>query len=155
MSNKSTISQAVMKQITTGSVRMKPRWYFSLLTATSAGVIILTSLAIAYAWSLLLFWIRIETAETMAWGARANAARLMASFPWWAIIIAVALAVFTVWLVRHHGHLYRHKTRSIVLLLFTVSFVVGLFITYVDIPGLGGPTHSPQSQYGRGAGWQR
>lgn len=154
MSSKSPITQAVMKQIAAGNVRMKPRWYFTLLTTLSAGAIILTSLAIAYAWSLLLFWIRIETASTMAWGARANAAEALASFPWWALGTAIVLGSIAVWLVRHHGQLYRHSARYVVLVLLAASFILGLFFTYVDLPGLG-RSHTPQSMNGRGPGWQR
>lgn len=154
MSSKSPITQAVMKQITAGNVRMKPRWYFTLLTTLSTGAIILTSLAIAYAWSLLLFWIRIETASTMAWGARANAADALASFPWWALGAAIILGGIVVWLVRNRGQLYRHSARHVVLVLLVVSFIIGLFLTYVDLPGLS-RNHTPQSVNGRGPGWQR
>ncbi len=142
------ITSAVMDQIKHGDVHMRPRVYFTALTAISIAAVALSALSIAYLSSILFFWIRVETADTMAWGARANLSEAIASFPWWALGIALVLLVAATLLVRRHGHMYRHKTGTVMLALLSISLLAGLGLS---LTGIDNP-HSPTDTQQRGGG---
>jgi hypothetical protein len=149
------ISQSVMAQIKSGNVRMKPRMYFGLLGVVSVLTIVLAGISVAYLSSILFFWLRVQTADTMAWGARANLSQSIAEFPWWALVAATALLALAVMLVRRHGLMYRHKTSTIALILVVSSLLLGLGLSYLNV----GSSHSPKrvdsTQRTPGPGWQR
>lgn len=149
------LSVSVMDQIKSGKVHMRTRLYFTLLSLVSVGAVILAGISIAYLSSIVLFWVRVMTAGTMAYGARANLSESIASFPWWALVLAMLLLVITVMLVRKQGQMYRHKTSSIVLGIVAGASLLGLGLFLSNI----GDSHSPnvlnKPVQGSGQGWQR
>lgn len=138
------ISRSVMEQIKKGDVDMRSRSFFTLLTIVAVAVIALLSLAIAYLMSIISFWWRIQTAETMAWGARANLRTLVEGFPWWALLLAVALLALAVWLAKKQGTLYRYKTWTIAVVIVLLSLVAGLAVSMLGI----GDTHNSLKEPG-------
>lgn len=150
---KTPINKAVMEQIKSGQVKMRPRVYFVILSALSIGAAILAGLALTYLSSVMFFWWRVQSAETMAWGARANLGQAIASFPWWALIVAIILLIIITHLVRQHGQLYRHKLSTILLVIVTGAVVFGFVLSFFDV----GKGHTPNSQMRRGNGqhWRR
>ena len=151
-----SLSGAVMQQIEEGRVTMRPRTYFVLLAAASAAAVVSASLVTAYLTSMLFFWWRIQTADTMAWGARAHLSSAAASFPWWMLLLSIGLIALAVWLVKKQGRLYRHKTSTIVLGIILASILLGSVLSTFNIgashtPGQRGNINSSQ----RGPGWQR
>lgn len=146
------IGESVMNQIKSGKVHMKPRAYYILLGAISIGTIILASVSVAYFWSIMFFWARIQTADTMAWGARENLSETIASFPWWALIVSIILLVAAILLVRHQGHMYRHKTRTIALAIVGCALLLGLGLSSLSI----GQSHTPrQPSQSQGPGYHQ
>ncbi|NCU37580.1 hypothetical protein EOL96_00750 [Candidatus Saccharibacteria bacterium] len=152
--HKDDISLAVMEQIKRGEVHMKPRIYFTALGFVSIALVLSAGAAIAYLSSILFFWARIESANSMAWGARANLSQSLASFPWWALILSCVLLAIAVILVRRHGHMYRHKTTTVALALIAGSLVVGLLLSLAGVGGIRspGPANQPHEQV---RSWQR
>lgn len=152
--SKSSISKDVMSQIKHGKVRMKPKLYHVLLGITTIGSVIATGFTIAYLSSIMFFWVRVQTAGTMAWGARANLEESIASFPWWALLLAVILLVVAIYLVRDQGRLYKHKAGTIAVVIVTSSIILGLIFSMFDI----GKNHMPNTRPNfdpPGQGWQR
>lgn len=145
------LSASVMDQIKGGKVRMKPRSYYTLLTTVAAGAVVASGLTLAYLSSIVFFWLKIQTAETMAFGARMRLSDAIASFPWWALLLATVLLAASVMLVRHQGRMYKHRTSTIVLVIVAGALLLGLIFSLFDI---GKPDH-PAMQPGRGPGWQR
>lgn len=133
---KKSVSPAVMQQIQTGTVSMRSRRYFVLLSAFSVAGMALTGLLVSYLLSVVFFWVRIETSGTMAWGARENLSEALGSFPWWALPLAVGAFTITVLLVRRHGAMYRHKTVTIVALLAMLSLLVGAGLSFMGVGGI-------------------
>jgi len=133
MKQQRSVAVQVMKQIQSGKVYMKPRRYYALLTLTSVVAVMTTGVVSAYLSSLLFYWVRIQTANTPAWGARARLSEASAAFPWWALGLAVALTGFAIWLVRRHGRMYRYRTLSVALAIVTVSLLLGSALSYVNI----------------------
>lgn len=149
------IKAYVMDQIKNGQVRMKPRSYYTLLSLASVGAATLASVAIAYLFSIIFFWFRILAADTMAYGARANLNELIASFPWWVVVLALLFLTIAVILVRKHGRMYKHRISTILLIIITSSLLVGLGLSFLSI----GNSHTPNSLnrpgQGQGRGWQQ
>lgn len=134
------IGESVMNQIKSGKVHMKPRAYYILLGAISIVTIILASVSVAYFWSIMFFWVRIETADTMAWGARENLSETVTSFPWWALIVSLILLTAAILLIRHQGHMYRHKISTIALAIVGGALLLGLGLSLLGI----GQSHTPR-----------
>lgn len=154
-SKKSAISTSVMKRIKQGDVHMRPHLYFTLLFIVSLLGVVLSGFVVSYLVSIMFFWLRIQTSDTMAWGARANLSEVLSSFPWWAPLVAIMAFAAAVWLIHKHGTMYRHKTATIALIAALISLLIG-FSMYTA--GIGG-THSDNGdgnnqQVPRGQGWR-
>ncbi len=149
------IADIVMDKIAHGDIRMRPRVYFSLLTVVSVVTVIFSALSIAYLSSMLFFWVRIQTANTMAWGARSNLDETLASFPWWAFFLALALLAVTALLIKRYGHMYRHRTVGIIFVLLATSLLLGFGFSALGI----GSSHTrgqlPDYTEQRGPVWRR
>lgn len=150
--NQTDIASTVMDQIKHGSVRMRPRLYFTALTAVSIAAVAASALSIAYLTSIVFFWVRIETASTMAWGARAKLSDAVDSFPWWTLIISLVLLIAATFLVKHHGRMYRHRTGVVMLSILVVSLLIGLSLSLADISSMhsGSSPATNSQQHGTG-----
>ena len=143
----STIASKVMKDIRYGHVSMRPKHFFWLLGLTSVFGIGLAGLSATYAWSILFFWLRIQTASGMAWGARSRLSEATATFPWWALVLSLLLLAITIKLLRGHGQLYRIRTATLVLLVTTATLFLGFLLSYVTIWQLHQGTQMPAPQH--------
>ncbi|MGI6612134.1 MAG: hypothetical protein ACOX0Z_00965 [Candidatus Nanosyncoccaceae bacterium] len=147
---KTPVKKAVMEQIKSGKVKMRPRVYFVILSTLSIGAAILAGLALTYLSSVMFFWWRVQSAETMAWGARANLSQVIASFPWWALVVSIVLLIFIALLVRKHGHLYRHRASTIISLVIIVAIMLGFALSLFNV----GKKHGPNQHTNRANGHQ-
>lgn len=156
----SAIQNEVMSQIHSGSVRMKPRLYFTVLWLLGIVSGIVASLTFAYIISIMIYILRIQTASTPAYGARQNLSEAIADFPWWALVVSIALSIIAIILMRKYSRMYRYKIGSIILIFITISALVGLTLSLADIghskkdniqQKSNSGTHS-QDGSGRGAG---
>ena len=149
----SAIGKSVMDQIKSGKVHMKPRAYYSLLTIATTGAVVLAGITITYLSSIMFFWLRVVTADTMAYGARANLNDAITSFPWWALIAAAILLYVAVSLVRKQGRMYKHKTSNIVAVIVAGAIALGFVLSLLNI----GNSHTPNTfnKPTPGQGWQR
>lgn len=149
------IAKNVMDQIKGGKVQMKPRAYYVSLGLVSAAAVVLAGVALAYLSSVVFFWLRVVTADTMAWGARSRLSESISSFPWWALLLAALLVALAVYLVRRHGRLYRIKTGWLVVAIVVASMLVGLGLSLLNV-GQTHPRNQPNNRGQRmGPGWQR
>lgn len=134
-----TISTSVMKKIKDGEVHMKPRMYYTLLGLTSVGAVILSGIMTAYLLSIMFFWLRIQTADTMAYGARANLANSIDSFPAWALLASVLLLTLAIVLAHRYRRIYKYKLSTVAAVLIACSLILGLGLSFFDI----GKSHTP------------
>ena len=126
----------VLRDIKNGKVSMRPRAYFTALTTLSVLASVFAALALSYVLSIVFFWVRIETADTMAYGARANLQDALMSFPWWAAGLAVVLLAFIVWFIRRHGAAYRQRILTTALLVLGVVVLIAVGLSYLGVGGL-------------------
>lgn len=145
---KSALKDTVMQQIKTGKVSMRPKAHFIALAVVSFGAALLAGITTAYLFSIALLWIRIQSSDTMAWGARYNLAESIASFPWWIAIASVLFLVIAIFLVRKHSHLYKYRISELILVIVLASFILGMAFSLFDI----GRPHTPAGTGERGFG---
>ena len=149
----SAIGKSVMDQIKSGKVHMKPRAYYSLLSLVTISAVVLAGITITYLSSIMFFWLRVATADTMAYGARANLNDAIGSFPWWALVAAALMLYVAATLVRKQGRMYKHKAGSIVAMIVAGAVTLGFVLSLLNI----GSSHTPNSfnKPTPGQGWQR
>ena len=99
----STIEKNVMHQIHDKKTVMRPRSYYIYLTTLSVVAIGLLVFISVYFMSIATFWLRIQSAEGPAYGARQNLATLVGSFPWWALLLGVLSLAGIIYLVKKTG----------------------------------------------------
>ena len=150
-----TISTSVMNQIKSGKIQMRKRSYYTLLGILSVGVVLLASISIAYLSNIIFFWIRIQTADTMAYGARVNLSQSIASFPWLAVVFSVLLLVVAAILVRKQGQMYKHKISTIILIVVAVSLLFGFGLSFFNIDGSRFMNQMNNYREGKSQNWQK
>lgn len=131
--NSSSIQLEVMNKIQNGSVKMKPRIYFTLLWLFGIFATIAASLTFAYLISMLIYIIRIQTADTPAYGARQNLSESIATFPWWIAILTIIFSIIAFVLLKNHSRIYRYKISYIVLIFILISFLIGFGLSFAEI----------------------
>lgn len=149
---KRNMSDSVMNQIKKGDVHMRPRFYFAALSIISIVGIILLGLVTSYMVSIVFFWFRIETSNTMAWGARANLQDTLSTFPWWAIPALLVVLVLLAWIIRKQGTMYRHKFSTVIVAVILVSLIFGLTMSSLGIGSNPGNGQRDSSGVPRGPG---
>lgn len=134
----SPVVSNVMAQISQNKVTMLPKTYFLLITALGLIGSIFSGLVASYLVSILAYWLRIQTADTMARGARNNLTCAVDTFPWWALPTIVIVYSTTVWLIRRQSRMYRLRPAAIVIAVIGISLAIGMGMSYLGI----GPQHS-------------
>ena len=150
----SSTQAAVLDQIRSGKVRMKPRLHFTIFTVLTVLAAAAAALVMSYLISITTFIIRIQTANTPARGARANLSEALTNFPWWAVVLAALLLVAALWLMRTHGRMYRHRLSALILGFLLISVVLGVGMSFMSIghpeTGVGGKAEHMLEGGGRG-----
>ena len=132
---------------------MKPHVYFSILSIGLISIVTLSISLVSYLMSLVFMWFRIQTAQTPAYGARANFATMIGDFPWLIILCIVALLALVTVIVRRYGTAYKVKVSVLIAAVLSIGLVLGgLFYLvsaqHTGIPGTG------QNDTNRGRGLQ-
>lgn len=150
----SPLQQDVMDRINSGSVRMKPRIYFSILWLAGIVATITAGLSVAYLISVLSYIARIQTATTPAYGARQNLSTALAEFPWLAVFVLILSGLTSIWLMRRYSRAYRHSISKVVLIFLAISCILGIGLSYTDIgkPRTHGNNTDATGQRGYGGG---
>ena len=134
----SSSKQDIMTAIRTGSLKMRPKRYFTLMSTILVVASVLSGLAVSYLYTIIFLWLRIRLVDGPARGARMNLAEAISDFPLWALALAVILLLLSIYLVRNLKHLYRYKTSHILAIFLFASLLMGLVFHY---SGLGFEKH--------------
>lgn len=141
-----SVSDLVMQRIKNNDITMKPRTYFTVISFIVVIVSILAGLILAYVMSIANFWLRILTADTMAYGARRNLQNAIASFPWWLVVVAIVFSCIALWLLRKNSRLYRFHVATLASAFVLLAFVFSLFFVWL---GIGNPNNVHQNHLQR------
>lgn len=148
----SAIQTNVLGKIHSGTVRMRPRIYFTILWLLGVLTSIAAGLLVAYLMNMLTYIIRIYTATTPAYGARQNLSQAIASFPWWAVVLSFTLAAAAIWLMRKYGRIYRYRMSVIIIGFLAISVIIGVGMSYANIGHPDRPNSHPYPTEQRGLG---
>ena len=132
----------LMNAIKSGSLKMRPKRYFTLMSTILIVASVLSGLAVAYLYTIIFLWLKISFVDGPARGARLNLAKAISDFPIWALVLAIILLLLSIYLVRNINHLYRYKTRYIIVIFLATSLTMGMIFHF---SGLGFEKHFPNS----------
>lgn len=131
--NDDEIKQSIMQRITQGSVRMRPRWHFLLLSILIAVGSLIVFLALMYAVSLVVFFLR----ESGAWFTPSFGGRgwysFFGSLPW---VLMALLGVFVLVLeilVRRYAFVYKKPLLSSVLVVLAAVLLGGFIVSQTPL----------------------
>lgn len=127
------ISSHVMSKIKNGSLQMRPKLYFSLLSGLSLTAGIAAGLLTAYLSSVMFYWFKLANLNARAYGLRRNFNELIASFPWWALVLDAIIIAVVVYMVRRYGSMYRHKLRYVLLAIIVIALIAGFLLSILGV----------------------
>ena len=140
------LTNTILNQITTGKVKMKPRWYFvvgSLLAICGlTGTIILS----VFLTSLMTFSLRSHGPMGAI-----RYQQLVSSFPWWALGLAVVGLVFGYQTFKRFDISYKQNFGLLLIGLLTAIILSGWLIDYTGLDTVWmrqGPMRQMYLQYG-------
>lgn len=127
-SNTADIQKAVMGKITTGSISMKPRWYFLLGTLLTGVGLLGASILSIFLITISLFLLK-QHGPMGEWRLQL----MLESFPWWIAVLAVVGLLVGIYFLKKYDFSYRHNFLFIVL-----SFVIVIMLAAVviDLSGI-------------------
>lgn len=111
-----------MQQIASGKVTMKPRWYFWLGSGLAVVGLTAFSLTAVFLFNLMFFTLR-RHGPMAEW----RVAQIVNSFPWWALVLAIAGLGLGIWLLKKFDFSYK-KNFWLVLLGFGAAIILAALL---------------------------
>jgi len=129
MSNKEiNLKEKIMERIKSGEIKMRPRWYF--VFGSIASVVGLVSILVVTIFLVNFVFFALRTNGYMR-GYRYD--QIIASFPWWALILAVIGVLLGVLLLRKYDFSYKKNFLKIIFGLVIALLIAGLLINFLGI----------------------
>ncbi|MFA7309431.1 MAG: hypothetical protein WC050_00850 [Candidatus Paceibacterota bacterium] len=133
MNDDTSFKQSVMQRIAKGSIQMRPRWHFVLLSTLFAVGVLIFLLALMYAVSLLVFFLH----QSGAWFAPSFGARGWFSFfrslPWLLVLLLGVFVIVLEVLVRRYSFVYKKSLLTSVLVLFAAVLFGGFAVSQTPL----------------------
>jgi hypothetical protein len=122
------ITQEIMKKIDLGEIKMKPKWYFIIGSIFTFIGLIATVIASTFSIGLISFSLRSHGPM-----GQYRFDQILASFPWWTLIIAILGLTLGIWLIRTYDFSYKIKP-WLIIIGFVLSIIIGGYI--IDVTGV-------------------
>lgn len=132
----SQLETKVMSTIKSGKVKMKPHWYFILTGAFGSVLATIIGFAAIYATSVASLWLRVAAISGQAIGLKNKINDLVASFPWWTILIAILSLIVIVYMIKKFGHLYKIRPIQLVIITIISIVAIGFATSYTSLPNI-------------------
>lgn len=117
-----------MKQVKSGRVVMKPKWYFVIGSALSILSFTMLTVMSMFLINIILFLLRPHGPM-----GQLRFEMLISRFPWWIPIVAV-IGLFTgVWLLKKYDFSYKKNFKLIILGFVASVFVAGFLINSLGL----------------------
>jgi uncharacterized membrane protein len=146
------ITNKVMDKIRSGEVKMHSRWYFVL--GSIAMILGLASSVVLAAFFVSLTSFALRTHGPMG---SYRFQEILASFPWWAPLLAVAGLGLGIWFLRKFDFTHKRSFLPILIVLLLAVILAGVTIDYLglnDVWMKRGPMRQYWEQMGQGQGRQ-
>lgn len=139
------IKQTVMEKIHHGDIKMRPKWYFVLGSLFAFLGLVASMVTSVFLFGLIRFSLRSHGPM-----GEYRLEQLLANFPWWTALIAVAGLGIGIWLLRRYDFSYKVNFWWV-----TALFIVAMVATgwILDMTGLNdtllhrGPMQGMMRQY--------
>ncbi|MEI6191412.1 MAG: hypothetical protein WCP24_03560 [bacterium] len=122
------ITQEIMKKIDMGEIKMKPKGYF--IMGSIFTFIGLVSTVVVSTFSIGLIRFSLRSHGPMG---QYRFDQILASFPWWTLVLAILGLVLGIWLIRKYDFSYKIKP-WLVIAGFILAIIIGGYI--IDITGI-------------------
>ena len=126
--NEIEIQNKIMEKIKSGEVKMRSRWYF--IGGTTALVVGTVGCAILAVFLVNLISFALRTHGPMG---SYRLQEILASFPWWAVIIGVAGLGFGILLLKKYDFSYKKNYWLIVVLFLLAVTITGVTLDYTGL----------------------
>ena len=122
------ITDSIMGEIRHGNLKMRPKLYFIIGSALVFVSLILSALSSVFLFALIKFSLRSHGPM-----GQYRFEQLLASFPWWAVVLAILGLIIGLWLIRKYDFSYKINFKIII-----IGFVAAIIIAgyLVDVIGL-------------------
>lgn len=121
------LEKEIMSRITSGQVKMKPKWYFFFGSIIMFFGLITSTITATYLLNLIFFLLR-RHGPMGQW--RLNL--ILTSLPWWIPVLAILAVIIGVWLLKKYDFSYQKNLRLII-----VIFIISIFLSAQLIDHLG------------------
>jgi hypothetical protein len=129
------IRDAIMQRIQDGQARMRPRWHFLLLSALTALGALIAFLALLFAASLVLFFLRESGALYLSGLGSRGWWDLMRSLPLSILLLLLLFVVILEVLVRRYAFVYKKPLLASVLSIVVLVVLGGFVIAQTPLHG--------------------
>lgn len=141
MSNKTQISQTVLKKIKNNRVKMRSSAFYVILSVLIVSVGLISSFLAGYISRLMFFWLKIINPNTQAYGAKRNLAEAIWQFPWFWLLVLAALIVSLVFIIKEYRNIYGKKAGIIVAVTLVTIVLFGILLFGLGVFDLIAPVH--------------
>ena len=144
------ITNSVMKNIRSGEVKMHSRWYFVLGSLALLAGVVSSVIVTTFFVSLTSFALRSHGP-----GGTYRLQEILASFPWWAPMLALVGLILGIWLLKKYDFSYKRNFLLIIVGLLIAILIAGITIDYLDLNDIWmkrGPMRQYWQQMGSGPG---
>ncbi|MFZ3301105.1 MAG: hypothetical protein WA152_00105 [Microgenomates group bacterium] len=139
------ITNEIMSKIKKGQIKMKPKWYFVLGSASM--VLGLASISIVLMFIVRLFMFSIRSHGPMA---DIRLQQIISNFPLWAPVLAIIGIVGGIYMLKKFDFSYKKNFYLVVVGIITAIFLSGILIDMFDLDRF-----MFGNRFGRGYGIQK
>ena len=122
------IAEDIMSQINQGKLKMKPKGYFILGSIFTFIGLVSTVIVSTFSVGLISFSLRSHGPM-----GQYRFDQILASFPWWTLVLAILGLVLGIWLIRKYDFSYKIKP-WLIMAGFILAIIIGGYI--IDITGV-------------------
>ena len=111
-----------------GEIKMKPRLYFILGSILTFIGLISTVMVSTFSVGLISFSLRAHGRM-----GQYRFDQILASFPWWTLVLAISALTLGIWLIRHYDFSYKTKPGLVIAGFILAIIIAGYIIDYTGL----------------------
>lgn len=122
------LEKAIMTKIITGSINMKPRWFFVLGSSSMIIGLAASSIGAIFLMNIIFFSLR-QHGPMGEWRLQL----MMESFPWWVLLLAIGGIVSGIYLLKKYDFSYK-KNFTLITGVFIIALILAAFL--INLTGI-------------------
>lgn len=126
---KINLPRNIMSKISKGEAKMKPKWHYALGSAAMISGLVGITMVLLFLVSLISFFLRTHGPM----GGVMRYERLISSFPWWALIVAIIGITIGIYILKKYDFSYKKNFLLIIFSFILVIIITGLLIDFLGL----------------------